>query len=51
MSALSAFVAGMNIMAAFCCGIEWIKGRERILAVFFWLNLIFAGLNAYSWLT
>jgi hypothetical protein len=48
---MSAFLAGMSIMAAFCCGIDWLKCRERILAVYFWLNLIFAGLNAYFWLT
>ena len=48
---MSAFLAGMSIMAAFCCGIEWLKGREGILAVFFWLNLIFAVLNTVLWLS
>jgi hypothetical protein len=51
MSDLSAFVAGMNIVAAFCCGLAWLKYREKLLTVLFWLNLIFAGLNAYFWLT
>ena len=37
-------------MAAICCGIEWLKGREGILAAFFWLNLIFAALNTVLWI-
>jgi hypothetical protein len=48
---MSAFVAGMNIVAAICCGLAWLKYREKLLAVIFWLNLVWVALNAYFWLT
>jgi hypothetical protein len=48
---MSAFAAGFCAMAAICSGLEWLKYREKLLAVSFWLNLIFAVLNAYFWLT
>ena len=48
---MSAFAAGFCTMAAILMGLDWLKYREKWFAVFFWLNLIFAGLNAYFWLS